>query len=148
MALQFGIEFPLGAPNYGSRETLTQSTATAAQSLNPRYSISVLGMGTATGHTRNNYNLATTNVAEGTEKMVISLATGEAYLFVAGPTNGRLPLDVAFELNATATTVDAILASATGRFVFNADGDCMVFKMLNGTWNPLYAKGVTQATAT
>lgn len=147
MALQFGVEFPLGSPAWEGRETLTQSTATAFQTLG-KQSISVLGMGTATSHIRNRYSLATTNVAEGAEKMVISLATGEAYLFVAGPTNGRLPLDVAFEMNATATTVDAILASATGMYVFNADGDCMVFKLLNGTWNVLYAKGATLATAT
>jgi hypothetical protein len=147
MAIQHGIEFPLGSPAWEGRETLTQSTATAFQTLS-KASISVLGMGTATSHIRNRYALATTNVAEGTEKLVVSLATGEAYLFVAGPTNGRLPIDVAFEMLSTATTTDALLASATGMYVFNADGDAMLFKLINGTWNPLYAKGVTQATAT
>ena len=149
MALQFGVNFPLGSPNFESKEEMTQSTATAFQSLNARTSISVLGMGTATSHIRNRYSLATTNVAEGTQKMIVSLATGEAYVFVAGPTAGRLPIDVAFEvLGGTATAVDVILASATGMFVFNADGDVLLCQFLNGTWHPLYAKGVTQATAT
>lgn len=149
MALQFGTHLGLTPGAFNSQEELTQSTATAFQTLAPREGISVLGMGTATSHIRNRYSLATTNVPEGTMKMIVSHATGEAYVFVAGPTAGRLPIDVAFEvLGGTATAVDVILASATGMYVFSADGDVLLCQFLNGTWHPLYAKGVTQATAT
>jgi len=149
MAVQFGVNFPLLPVAFESSETLTQSTATVPQNLDPRKSISILGMGTATSFIRNQYNLATTNVPEGAIKAIYSLASGEAQVFVAGPTNGRLPLDVAFEvLGGTATAVDTLLASATGRYVFKDDGDVLMCQFLNGTWHPLYAKGPTQATST
>lgn len=136
-----------------SSETLTQSTATSFQSLSTRIEVSVLGMGTATGFSRNLYTLGsatseTSSPVEGQEKLIICSATGEAKLFVAGPTQGRLPLHVAFENNPTATAVDALLASATGLWTFQTDGDYLLVKYMNGVWNYLDSKGATLATST
>lgn len=130
-----------------SQETLTQSTATAFQALSLKTDISVLGMGTATGFARNLYSLAS-GAVEGQEKLIICSATGEAKLFVAGPTQGRLPLNVAMENNSTATTVDALLASATGLWTFQTDGDYILCKFMNGVWNYMDSKGATLATST
>ncbi len=48
---------------WGSVETLTQSTATSIQTLNNNFDVSVLGMGTATGFSRNKYLLSTSGAA-------------------------------------------------------------------------------------
>lgn len=130
-----------------SPETLTQSTATAFQALSLKTDISVLGMGTATGFGLNRYSLAS-GAVEGQEKLIVSSASGEAKLFVVGPTQGRLPLNIAMESNATATTVDALLASATGLWVFQSDGDYILCRFMNGVWNYMDSKGATLATAT
>ena len=103
-------------------ETLTQSTATAEQTVSGAEDVSHLGVGTATGFARNKYLLASTAI-EGMEKVVLTTGTGEAYLRVAGGT-------------------------ATGAFVFGADGDMVYVKLINGTWQLLSNNGATFATST
>jgi hypothetical protein len=132
--------------SWQSSESLTQSTATAVQSISLRTDVSVLGMGTATGFARNRYSLATSGV-EGQEKLVISSATGEAYVFV--PTSsgrmGVIPSSLAIP---SATAVDAVWASATGDWVFQSDGDYLLVKFMNGSWQFLGGAGATLATST
>lgn len=132
--------------SWGARESMTQSTATAFRSLSVTKEVSVLGMGTATGFARNLYSLPTTGV-EGSEKLIVSSATGEAYVFV--PTrSGRMSPAASLLAVSTATSVDAMWASATGMWKFVADGDWLLCKMINGTWEVLAGDGVTMATAT
>jgi hypothetical protein len=132
---------------YQSSETLTQSTATAFQSLSLRTDVSVLGMGTATGTAlRNIYRLATTAV-EGQEKLVISSATGQASVLVPMP-SGRIGIIGSSLAVPSATAVDAVWASATGMWVFESDGDFLLCKFLNGTWQVIGGSGATLATTT
>jgi len=138
---------------WSSREALTQSTATAIQTLSNNHDVSVLGMGTATGFTRNRYLLSTSGAVEGMEKLVISSATGEAYLIfnsAAATGNHSFPLNVTAALLTTATTVDALMgiATATGNLVFNADGDYVLAKFINGYWRAQDLVGATLATST
>ena len=138
---------------FRSIETLTQSTATAIQTLNNAYAVSVLGMGTATGFARNRYLLSTSGAVEGMEKTVISSATGEAYLIFnssAATGNFTFPIQVCLALLGTATTVDALagIATATGNLVFNADGDFVRARFINGFWRAQELVGATLATTT
>lgn len=139
-------------PTWQSYETLTQSTATAIQTLNNNMDVSILGMGTATGFTRNKYLLSTSGAVEGQEKVIISHATGEANVIInnVGPTQGVIPFSVALVLyGGTATTVDSIgLASATGSLVFQAADDYVRMKYMAGSWRYLDAVGATFATTT
>lgn len=136
-----------------SLETLTQSTATAIQSISVHHAITVLGMGTATGFTRNKYLLSTSGAVEGMEKLIISNATGEANVIInnVGPTaGGSFPLHVAAALLVTATTVDALqgIATATGSLVFGAADDQVLLKFMGGVWRYRDLYGVTLATTT
>ena len=130
-------------------ETLTQSTATTPRALSLFTDVSILGAGTATGHERNFYTLAS-GAREGQEKLIVLSATGEAKVVIAGPTNGNLPIHVVLSsVNPTATAaIDQILASATGRWVFQSDGDYILLRYFNGTWNYMSAVGATLSTGT
>ena len=110
-------------------------------------------MGTATGFARNRYLLSTSGAVEGMEKLIISNATGEAYVLVnnVGPTaGGSFPLHVAGALLVTATTVDALqgIATATGCLVFGAADDQVLLKFMGGVWRFRDLIGVTLATTT
>ena len=107
---------------FQSVETLTQSTATAEQSLDLDTDVSHLGVGTATLFTRNKYLLASTGV-DGMEKIVLTTGTGEAKLRLGGGT-------------------------ATGAHVFQSDTDMLYTKLINGQWMVLSTLGATIATST
>ena len=95
---------------YFAKETATQSTATAFQSLATTTDLAVLGGGTATGHARNRYSLA-----EGTEgewKAIIMNASGEAKVYLASGTS-------------------------TGLWVFSASSQLMWVRFLDGKWRVL-----------
>ncbi len=142
--------------SWQSSETFTQSTATAVRTLDPNTNVSFLGMGTATaGPVHNQYSLTATTTAsgregdavEGTEKMILATATGRADVFIDLPTQGRLPLGLVEQSNPGATG-DIAMVSATGTWAFQADGDFMFLKFMNGTWNWLAGFGATQTAAT
>ena len=133
-------------------------TATAFQVLDNNVDVSFIGMGTATGDNTNNlYALVATSTqagvigdaVEGMMKMLVATATGEAAIFVEAPTQGRLPLEAMILINAGATgNIDQTMASATGNWVFQGDGDYLTFRFLNGTWHFMSGGGATMATAT
>ncbi len=106
-----------------SIEALTQSTATAAQTVSNTHDVTTLGAGTATGTLLRNQYLLATGAMEGMEKIVQMGATGEATLQVGGGT-------------------------ATGALVFQSDGDLVRFKYMNNIWYVLNTVGATLATAT
>jgi hypothetical protein len=137
-----------GNDTWQAMQTLTQSTASDSsfQSIDMRKEVSVLGMGTATGHFRNRYSLATTGV-EGQTKLVISSATGEAKVFV--PTrSGRMSVQASLLAVPSATAVDAVWASATGLWQFTADGNFLLLRFFNGLWHVQDGAGVTMTTGT
>lgn len=108
---------------FQSEELLTQSTATAAQSVSLGAHSTHLGMGTATGIGVNVYSLGTaTTVPEGLEKFILATATGEAKF----------------------ATTD--FATATGALTWNADGDWGLVRKLNGTWWVLTSNSLSAAT--
>lgn len=144
---------PQHPQTWGALETLTQSTATAIQSISVHHDVTVLGMGTATGFTRNKYLLSTSGAVEGMEKLIISNATGEANVIInnVGPTNGgTFPLHVAAGLLVTATTTDALqgIATATGSLVFSSPDDMVRVKFMAGNWRFVDLYGATLATTT
>lgn len=76
-----------------SRQTFTQSTATADQLINLFADQVTLGVGTATGFVRNRYTLAT-GAEEGKEIVIFVTGTGETYTYLGGGTaTGRIKLD-------------------------------------------------------
>ena len=143
---------------FQSFERFSGSTATAFQVLNNDVEVSFIGMGTATSDNSNNlYALLATSTASGVEgdaiegmvKYLIATATGEAAIFVAHPTQGRLPLAAMILVDAAATgNIDVTMASATGNWVFQGDGDYLEMRFFNGTWNFVSGAGATMATAT
>lgn len=113
----------LGDGSFGSLQTMTQSTATTLQTISNKHAVVTLGMGTATGDLRNNrYLLSATDATEGKEITVQTGATGEASLHFTG--------------------------TATGALTFQADGDLVTLKLMNGTWLQQQLVGATLATAT
>ena len=130
-------------------ETLTQSTATAPQNISTSHGVTILGMGTATGLSRNLYDLLASTAVEGAQKMIAANATGEANVFIAAPTIGRLPFHISLVNNPTATAaIDQVWASATGRWMFQTEGDYIFLKFMSGAWHFLDANGATQIAAT
>ncbi len=142
---------------WDSFERLTESTATVPQNISPHTNISFLGVGTATGGIRNRYDLLATTTAsgregdamEGMEKYITCTATGEANLFIAFPTQGRLPLDATFQSQPAATgDFDQNISTSTSTWRFQSDGDFMYLKFMNGAWNYLSGAGPTMGTGT
>ncbi len=143
---------------FQSFERFSGSTATAFQILANDVDVSFIGMGTATSDNSNNlYALLATSTASGVEgdavegmyKAIMATATGEAAVFVAHPTQGRLPLDAMILIDAAATgNIDVTMASATGNWVFQGDGDFLELRFMNGAWNFVSGHGCTMATAT
>lgn len=132
-------------------ENLSQSTATAFAVISVTKNVTVLGMGTATGHNLNRYSLASSAV-EGQEKIIRSEATGEAKVYVGGGHSGRLPFHVAFWALGTATTVDGAGAvTATGLWYFTATDQALGLKFIDGRWRYMFAGtalGPTYGTST
>lgn len=81
--------------DYWVRETLSQSTATAFQTINVTTPITHLGGGTATGHSRNRFSLGATGIVEGQEKMLFVTGTGERNIYIAGTATGLLVMTAA-----------------------------------------------------
>ena len=143
---------------FQSFERFSGSTATAERIIDNDTDVSYIGMGTATGDNVNNlYALLATSTASGVEgdavegmlKYLIATATGEAGIRVAMPTQGRLPLAAMILIDAAATgDLDVTMASATGKWVFQGDGDFLAFRFFNGAWNFFDGAGATMATAT
>ena len=141
-----------------SFERIAESTATVARILDNDVDVSFLGVGTATGDNVNNrFALIATSTASGNEgdavegmiKTMMVTATGFAGMFVQHPTQGRLPLDAMFLIDAAATgDLDVTAASATGVWVMQTDGDFLQTQFINGTWNFLRGAGATMHTAT
>jgi hypothetical protein len=111
----------LRGAGYRSKETLAQSTATAFQDANLYVDRIHLGMGTATGFTRNLYRLAS-GAVEGQIVSFLSTATGEAKVFLAGGT-------------------------ATGLHVFTEPDDYLLTRFEDGKWRVIISSA-TLATAT
>jgi len=152
------------AGTFQSQESIAESTATVVRVLDNHVDVSFLGMGTATGDNRNNLFalLATSTEAgtvgdaiEGMIKWLGSTATGEAAVFVEMPTQGLMPPAASIQTNpdfATSTlattVIEMMMASATGKWVFQSDGDFLLMQFRNGTWNYIDGAGATMATAT
>lgn len=156
MAVTINTRYPRHPGTYQSSESMTQSTATAFQSLNANVDVSFLGMGTATGDNSNNlYSLTVTTTAsgyegdavEGFEKMIMATATGEAAVFIE-QLSGRMSAEGSLLAISTATSVDAMWASATGNWVFSSANDYLIARVWNGAWRVVGGVGPTMATAT
>lgn len=106
---------------FQSTETLTQSTATAFQSVNLTTDLTALGMGTATGFGLNQYRV--TDGFAGLSKAILATATGEA----------KLVLDS---------------GTATGAWVFSDVDDYLRLLFEGGKWRVTANSGCTNATAT
>lgn len=122
-----------------SVEQMTQSTATAAQTLSAVDYISVLGAGTATGTLSiNQYVLP--EGPDGLEKIVYLAATGEATLQMTQATGIHAQFS---------TSSDAVfrVGAATGAYVLNAKADYVRAVFLDGGWTVL-GTNATLATAT
>ena len=122
-----------------SVEQLTQSTATAAQTLSAVDHVSILGAGTATGTLlRNQYLLP--EGPDGLEKIIYLAATGEATLQMTQATG----LHAQFS-----TSTDAVfrVGAATGAYVLGAKADYVRAVFIDEGWTIL-GTNATFATAT
>ena len=80
-----GGPLPERMTGYRVKQTFGQSTATAFQSLSLNVQVTHLGLGTATGATRNLYLLAS-GAIPGQELSILATATGEAKLLISAGT--------------------------------------------------------------
>lgn len=124
---------------YQSKEDLTQSTATARQSISVHHAITTLSGGTATGFDKDLYTLASTAV-EGMEKTICMLATGEAKVVIGGL--ATIAVGGFF-----GTSSDDAHVSATGAFTLSVPGHYILCKKFNERWWVTSAN-CTFATAT
>lgn len=143
---------------FSAFENVAESTTTIARVLDNQVDVSFLGVGTASGlNVTNKYELLATSTqagvvgdaVEGMIKTMMVTGTGFAGLFVQHPTQGRLPLDAMLMIDSGATgDIDQTMASATGVWVFQSDGDFLQCQFINGTWNFMRGAGATMFTAT
>ena len=143
---------------FQTSESIAQSTATVARVLDNHVDVSFLGVGTASGlNVTNKYELLATSTEagiigdaiEGMIKYMMVTATGFAGLFIEMPTQGRLPLEAMILITPAATgNLNVTMASATGVWVFQSDGDFLQCQFLNGRWNFMRGAGATMHTAT
>lgn len=138
-----GGERQVKAGTFDAVENLTQSTATARQSISTHFPVTTLSGGTATGFDKDLYTLAS-GAVEGMEKMIIMLATGEAKVVVQGLATGRIP---SLGFVASATVFDNAYVSATGAFTLSTPAHWLQMKMVNTRWHVLQGLA-TFATAT
>lgn len=132
--------------SFNAVETLTQSTATAEQSVSLTHQVSTLSGGTATGFSINRYNVGA--AAEGTQKLIVMSATGEAYVrFGAATTNLMATGSHYFGLASATGIAGSILGQATGAFVLGDKNDYIRAQYWDSEWHVLGGFG-TIATAT
>jgi hypothetical protein len=137
------------AGTFDAVENLTQSTATARQTISPHHAITTLSGGTATGFGVDVYTLRGTGTAtgapavEGVQKTIFMLATGEAKVVIESLATTRIS---AFGLVASATVFDNAFVTATGAFVFTAPGQFLNCTFMNQKWYVM-AGQATFATA-
>jgi len=107
----------------GSRAKLvfTQSTATAFQAVLHNFPVVTLGMGTATGSTRNLYSLAS-GAVPGQDISILTTGTGEAKLLITAGT-------------------------ATGMHVFTEADDYLIARYDEGKWR-IQTSSATLSTGT
>lgn len=137
---------------FESVEVLTQSTATARQAISVIVPVTTLSGGTATGFGVDLYTVASfatlgLGPAEGTEKVIAMLATGEAKVVFNGMATGLTGI---FEIATTTNTAPQSVmtaASATGAFVLSNPTHFLFARMVNQQWRVLYG-AATYATAT
>jgi hypothetical protein len=151
MTVTISTTEPRAPETWQNVQVLTQSTATAEQSISTYLPVTTLSGGTATGFARNRYVLAAGR--EGNEKTIVMLATGEAYVrFGAATTNLMATFGYHLFNTVTATTnlgtvVTALAGAATGALVLNSVNDYVVAKYFNGGWSVM-AGQATIATST
>jgi F0F1-type ATP synthase membrane subunit c/vacuolar-type H+-ATPase subunit K len=107
---------------FQSVEALSNSTATTLRTVSAGAPITTIAGGTATGFAINRYLVSTASAAEGQTKMVVMLATGEAYVIYAG--------------------------TATGAAVLTDANDRVALRFVNALWVETDAGSATRATAT
>ena len=118
----------------GAVEALTQSTATALQTLSVTTYVSSLGAGTATGTMARNVYVLPATAPDGTEKIVILGATGEASLtFTMATCLHYIGRDTAGVASATNVAV-AIIGAATGGLVLNTTNSWVKLMAMNSSW--------------
>ena len=150
VVLNAGMQRTKGS--FGDVEVLTQSTATARQAISVIKEVTTLSGGTATGFGVDLYTVAsfaTTGAgpAEGFEKWIHMLATGEAKVVFNGVATGVLGI---FEIATTTNTAPQSVmtaASATGAFTLSVPHHYIFAKMVNGLWR-VVGGAATFATAT
>ena len=142
----------LGADSF-EVDVLTQSTATAEQSVSVRLAISTLAGGTATGFTRNRYVVPAGR--EGDRKLIWNLATGESMVRFGAATTDLLATGGVHYFNVSTATggmspasvLGVFQASATGAFVLTTANHFLEALFMNGFWH-LRGGLATLATAT
>lgn len=140
------------AGTFKAVENLTQSTATARQAISVVVPVTTLSGGTATGFGVDLYTVASfatagAGPAEGTEKWIKMLATGEAKVVFNGVATGLLGIfEIATTTNSAPQSV-MTAASATGAFVLSVPHHYIFAKMVGGLWR-IVAGAATYATAT
>ena len=129
-----------------SIEVLTQSTATAAQTLSVNTYVSVLGAGTATGSNGINVYVLPAGPV-GTEKFITLSATGEATLRLTMATGQHYWGRDLGGLASASQTANAWIGAATGAFVLTAKGQWLRTLFTDDAWVVLGGVA-TIATAT
>ena len=136
---------------YQGVQNLTQSTATAEQSVSVFLPVTTLSGGTATGFGLDRYVIPAGS--EGMHKTIVMLATGEAKVrFGAATTNlmataGIHYLGIATATGAAVSAAAVLTAAATGALVLDTVDDYLEAKFWNGSWH-LLGGLATVATAT
>lgn len=141
------------AGTFDAVENLTQSTATARQTISPHHGITTLSGGTATGFGVDLYTVRGTGTAtgapavEGMDKWIHMLATGEAKVVFESMATQRVH-GIPEMGTGTATQLGIYqAASATGAFTLSSKGQYIAAKFMNQQWH-VYAGIATYATAT
>lgn len=119
-----------------SIQNLSQSTATAQQTISVTTYVTALAGGTATGGTINLY-LLPDSAPDGTEKFIYQVATGESRVQLTMATGMHyIGRDVAGIATAT-NAAGAVIGAATGALVLAAKGSWIRAIMLNDGWTVL-----------
>lgn len=140
------------AGTFSDVETLTQSTATARQSISVRTMVTQIGGGTATGFGVNLFTVASYATAgagpvEGMEKYITMLATGEAKVVFNGMATGFQGIfEIATTTNTAPQSVGTVVL-ATGAYTLSKPEHFIWAKMINQQWRVI-AGLATFATAT
>lgn len=129
-----------------SVETLTNSTATANQTISAQHAVTTISGGTATGTLSINQYVMPEG-PDGLMKFVYLIATGEATVKMTMATGQHyIGRDVAGIASAT-NAAGAVIGAATGALVLSAKTDYIWAIFLDGGWTVL-GTNATFATAT